>query len=631
MMKNVKKIAVAALTALTLCGVASAGTPVADHGRLSVKGNRIVDRDGNPVQLRGMSFFWDCWAGGYYNSGAVNTLANDWKVSVVRAAFSAPNVQNCSGGDINKTKAVINAAKAAGIYAIADYHSHNAHNEVTQATAFFQEIARTYKDDPNIIYEIYNEPADNVTWSQIKTYATTMYGVIRAIDPNGIILVGTELMSKRVDNAAANPVEGTNIAYVAHYYAAQEGHGDEIRTMIRGALNRNKAVFITEFGTCEADGNGRVDTVASNTWFNFLDQAQIGWANWSVNDKGEAASALTGSPSQNGGWSESNYTVSGRYIRNKLRFYANSAYTLNVSGATPTRFPNYTTYTHGTPVTLVVRPPSGQGVVWGGDVSGTGDTMVVSMTGNKNVTVAFSTAGNLIQNGTFLTTSISPWVVYKNGLLDQVPNPAMVAENGEGKITMTIAGTAVDHAYVHQTGVSLKNGRRYKLTFSARSASPRSVTAKVVASNADCMTPYEAQVTSTKQAFTTTFDMTKPDNANVSVRFCFGGNATTWYISDVSLVDVGAGTAVAPTRQTANARRTAWSISGAGGSLQLRGPIEAGSTVSLYDTRGKAVKTMAAKDGLTLNTGIPAGNYLVIVKNRTGADVYRSMVSSFVR
>lgn len=629
MMKCVKRIAIAALCVMALCESAAA-TPVSEHGRLSVKGNRIVDKDGNPVQLRGMSFFWDKWQEGskFYNSGVVSTLAKDWKVSVVRAAYSG------TGGNINLTKTVINAAKAEGIYAIADYHSHSAHNEVSQATSFFEDIARTYKDDPNIIYEIFNEPDDNVSWSQIKTYANAIIPKIRAIDPNGIILVGTRLMSKRVDEAAKDPPNGTNLAYVAHFYSAQEGHGDEIRGYIREALNAGKAVFITEMGTTEADGGidhpNIVDTVKTNLWFSYLDLNQIGWANWSICDKNEGAAALRGGASTNGGWSESNYTPSGLYISRKLKFYANSAYTLNVTingTGTVTRIPNYTTYNYGTPVTLIAKPASaGMEVTWAGDASGKKDTMVVSMNGNKSVTVAFAQAGNLVQNGTFLGT-ITPWQVGKNGLLDPVPDPVLTAENSEGKITMKVAGTAVDHAYIHQKGIALKKGRAYKLSFSARGASSRNLTAKILSGSTDCMPPYEVSLSASKQSFSKTFNMTNADAADAAVRFCFGGSTVGLFITDVRLEDVGAATGVIPAAISLPSRAV-WSIAQIGGALQLRGPAETGAVVSLYDTRGKAVRSIAAKDGLTLNAvGVPTGSYIAVVKNRAGAEVYRARVS----
>jgi hypothetical protein len=46
--------------------------------------------------------------------------------------------------------------------------------------------------------------------------------------------------------------------------------------------------------------------------------------------------------------------------------------------------------------------------------------------------------------------------------------------------------------------------------------------------------------------------------------------------------------------------------------------------VTLYDVRGKAVRTMGAKDGMALNArSVPAGNYFVVVKNAAGKEVLR--------
>ncbi|MDR3000666.1 MAG: cellulase family glycosylhydrolase [Fibromonadaceae bacterium] len=305
-------------------------TPVERNGRLSVNGNRIINEHGDIVQLRGMSLFWSMASEGrdYYNANVVNWLADDWKVSVVRAAMGVDedwdneqagylNGDN-SGGVSNKQRVtdVVEAAIAKGIYVIIDWHSHQAHSNTNAAKAFFEEMAERYKDVPNVIYEIYNEPVD-VNWATIRTYSQTVVNAIRAIDPHNIIILGTPNWSQDVDVATLNPVTGNNLTYSLHFYAYS--HGASIRTKATTALNRNYALFVSEFGTCHASGNTPIDTAATTIWLNFLDQHKTSWVNWSVSDKDEAASILKSDIGMtNGKWTADDLTLSGRYIRNKL-------------------------------------------------------------------------------------------------------------------------------------------------------------------------------------------------------------------------------------------------------------------------------------------------------------------------
>ena len=67
----------------------SAKTPVATHGRLSVKGADIVDSKGKKFQLRGVSTHGINWDVGYLyvNKAAFQTLRDDWGVNEVRLAM----------------------------------------------------------------------------------------------------------------------------------------------------------------------------------------------------------------------------------------------------------------------------------------------------------------------------------------------------------------------------------------------------------------------------------------------------------------------------------------------------------------------------------------------------------------
>jgi len=677
MMKNAKQIAVAALALCALCTAAAAappaGSPVDKNGQLSVKNGQIVNKNNDPVALRGMSFFWSNpgWEGAkYYNSNVVGWLADDWKVDIVRAAMNPTD-----RGDWQK---VVDAAIDKGIYVIIDWHSHNAHNQTNDAKTFFSTQAGKYKDTPNVLYEIYNEPCPTKDggacagddWATlVRPYAQAVVDEIRKTDTKNIIVIGSADYSKRVDLATVNPVSGSNLAYSVHYYTAEPGtnHQDDLRGWCNTALGRGHALLVTEFGLSEADGgdktakkcpdwikipecpngsNGtynntnKIDTTEANVWFSYLDQRYIGWVNWSIVDKNEAASALAGNAASGGNWSEGNLRASGKFIRNKLRLYAeNRTITIDKKGdGTVTVSPagstagSVTTVRYGTPVTITATPASGwmfEG--WSGGVSGVAATRSLPpLYSNISVTANFA-EGSMIKNGTF-TNDLSSWG-YNGVTIDRDP-----ADGGSLKATVPSGGGATYR--VQQTGIKIEAGKQYKLSFKAKTSgsAPRNITARLTNTNRNKnYMPDTAAVTLgaawPAQPFERTFTATESDD-NAVLLFACGGHpndAWEWWLDDVKLNLVGSTPVTFNPAAPALSARTAWSISKTGGALQLRGPVEAGARVSLYDTRGKAVKSMAAKDGLILNAnGVPAGSYFVVVKNRAGADVYKSRVS-FVR
>lgn len=304
---------------------AKAQTPVAVHGQLSISTNRLKDKNGNNYQLRGMSFFWSNWQGKYWNYEVVKWLRDDWHCNVVRAAMGiSPNdgTGYLNQPELEKQKmfTVIEAAIDLGIYVIVDWHSHSAQNEVTQAKAFFAEVAQKYGKYPNILYETYNEPPSGGIWgSVLKTYHQAVVSEIRKYDTKNVIILGTGFYSQEVVEAASDPLAGTNLCYALHYYAATHFFSDKI-----GAVSgKNQYCFISEFGTCDASGAGSINEANSNTWWNEADKYGASWCNWAVSDVSEAASIMKPGSSIAGGWNpSSDLTASGVIVRNKLRGYA---------------------------------------------------------------------------------------------------------------------------------------------------------------------------------------------------------------------------------------------------------------------------------------------------------------------
>jgi endoglucanase len=291
---------------------------VEKHGKLSVQGNKIVDKTGAPVRLRGMSLFWSQWQPQYWNAATVNWLKNDWHMTVIRAAMGIEHggYLDNSGAEKGRMEAVVDAAIAAGIYVVIDWHDHNAEQHAGQAKGFFSEMARKYGSYPNVLFELFNEPVHQSWSGSIKPYHEQVIPVIRQHTKN-IIILGTRQWSQEVDEAARDRVNGENLAYTIHFYA--NTHRQGLRNKVSAALSSGVAVFATEWGTCDASGDGTLDLGETQAWLNFFAQHHISDANWAVSDKSEACSALRPGASGNGGWSEGQLTASGRFVRASMR------------------------------------------------------------------------------------------------------------------------------------------------------------------------------------------------------------------------------------------------------------------------------------------------------------------------
>ena len=294
-------------------------TVVDQFGLIHTKGNKIVDKNDNPVALHGMSLFWSQWGGNFYNESCVRWLRDDWNCTIVRAACGVE-----SGGyltnpqaELAKVTTVIDACIKVGIYVVVDWHDHNAHNHLEQAKGFFQTIAQKYGDKPNVMYEVFNEPMQ-VSWSTVvKPYSEAVIKVIRQYDPDNLIIVGSPTWSQDVDVAARDPIVDPNVAYSLHFYTGT--HRQSLRNKAMAALNSGVALFVSEYGISEASGDGVIDYNETALWLSFIDQYTLSSCNWSIMDKNETSAALKPGATPTGNWRDEELSVSGTYIRSRIR------------------------------------------------------------------------------------------------------------------------------------------------------------------------------------------------------------------------------------------------------------------------------------------------------------------------
>lgn len=301
------------------------GTPFENHGKLSVKGTDIVDKNGTMYQLKGVSTHGIAWFPDYVNKDCFQTFRDDWGANLIRIAmYTHENGGYCNGGDKEYLKGLVddgvNYATELGMYVIVDWHIlHDLNPQVykEEAKKFFEEVSYKYKNYDNVIYEICNEPNGGTSWEDVKSYAEEIIPIIRKNAPDAIIIVGTPNWSQDVDVAAGNPITGyDNIMYAAHFYAAT--HTDNIRNKVQTALDSGLPVFISEFSICDASGNGAIDYGQADKWFELIDSNNLSYAGWNISNKDETSSLIKASCSKTSWWTEGELSETGIWLRKQI-------------------------------------------------------------------------------------------------------------------------------------------------------------------------------------------------------------------------------------------------------------------------------------------------------------------------
>lgn len=354
------------LVASTLTFAAPAPTrvgPVSQYGKLiagknsagegRIYGSCLGAKDGAEVQVRGMSLGWmtNIASETFFNAQAVEIMIDRLGIEVLRVpvAFDAEGSMNdwwSNKDHIRSTlKEIVDAATKKDIYVIIDWHSHTAHLETNpngNPQDFFFEMAQTYSSYTNVIFEIYNEPACSfssntdgadketgaycddehmTTWQSIASYANRIIPQIRKNSDN-LIIVGTPFFDQKLSLVGDDVMDSKhNIAYALHYYASQEQH--TVASLGNGQaevlMGKGYPVFVSEWGTCEASGNGEINTTRNTQWQTWLDNNQVSSVNWSATLANESCAAFNRyDPSITGGIGPLGLTTSGEWVKTNV-------------------------------------------------------------------------------------------------------------------------------------------------------------------------------------------------------------------------------------------------------------------------------------------------------------------------
>lgn len=279
----------------------------------------LCDSSGNPIQLCGMSTHGLQWFGDIINNNAFAALSKDWGSNVIRLAMYVGENGYATDPSL-KDKVVdgIKLAKTNDMYVIVDWHVLTPGDPTDEiysgAMNFFKYISSKFPNDPNIIYELCNEPNQNSNgvsndkagWQKVKSYSLPIIKMLRDSGNKNLIVVGNPCWSQRPDLAADDPIDDDNIAYTVHFYSGTHKPSDDetdrsnVMSNTRYALSHGVAVFATEWGDSNADGNGGPFFDDAEIWLKYLDDNNISWCNWSLSNYDETSAALYTDPSEPG-------------------------------------------------------------------------------------------------------------------------------------------------------------------------------------------------------------------------------------------------------------------------------------------------------------------------------------------
>lgn len=327
-------------------------------GPYTVKGNAILGADGKRYYFHGVGrdgLEYSCFGDGhftqkelaYIGSGTSTKTTTYWGANTVRLPLSEgfwlkgqPSAK-CSVAQyrqlVNQT---INALTALHLNVMLDLQWSDAGGQSLGAgsawampdadsVTFWQQVATLYKGNPNVLFELFNEPhpAQWPCWSapctmtndKSNSQTVTYHGVgmqallnaVRATGAkNNLAIVGGMAWGFDLSQLAHYALKGSNIVYDTHPYP----YGDKQPQLWNAAFGNVSATYpVISAESGEYDCN----TNYMSKLLPYFDAHQIGWVAWAWTVQGDACGYpllikdYNGTPSQ----------AMGQYIYQHLQSY----------------------------------------------------------------------------------------------------------------------------------------------------------------------------------------------------------------------------------------------------------------------------------------------------------------------
>jgi hypothetical protein len=238
---------------------------------LTVRGNRIVTLDGEPVLLKGMNLCDPVqlvkdgrWSESYFRRAAA------WGARLLRVPVHPGNYrefgpQRC----LVLLDQAVRWSKTYGMYVIVDWHSIGNpvgrvffdpsevyRTDAQETKAFWKSVAMRYRSEPTVaFYELFNEPAaidwkgGHLEWAQWKDTADEIIDVIYTAHPKAIPIVGGVGFASDLRAVRQAPLRNRGVVFAAHPYPGNVPQPWEQNwESYFGYLAQQHPLILTEFG-----------------------------------------------------------------------------------------------------------------------------------------------------------------------------------------------------------------------------------------------------------------------------------------------------------------------------------------------------------------------------------------------
>ena len=291
------------------------------NGALKVIDGELCNQYSTPIQLKGMSTFHLGKSTDKTTYNAIKTTKM-YGANYLRIAMYLQDAHDGSKGYLNdpivtkaKVKAILDWAISLDMYVCIDWHGlagNGVASNSALAQAFFTEICGLYKNYPNVIYEIFNEPNTSTWIAEMVPYANTIIPLIRSFNSSAIILVGTMDWS----NVVASPLAYSNILYSWHIY--KENSFSSVGTYKN--LATNFPMFISEWGVGDSgtETQESANYPSAMTLINEAKKHNISWAMWALRNDDSCHNFVKVNIAQDGAWIGYELSITGQFIVDKF-------------------------------------------------------------------------------------------------------------------------------------------------------------------------------------------------------------------------------------------------------------------------------------------------------------------------